>query len=91
MSRIDTIIETERITIMKATCTLSRMQDGTWLVRHSSSTLGTVEVSGSFREEALTEMRNELQFRSEWCPCSGASADRVELQVSEDFSLTKQR
>jgi hypothetical protein len=69
---------------MKAACALSRTRDGTWLVRHSSSTLGTVEVSGSSREEALTEMRDELQFRSEWCPCSGASADRVELQVSED-------
>jgi hypothetical protein len=71
---------------MKAACTLSRMRDGTWLVRHSSPTLGTVEVSGSSREEALTEMRNELQYRSEWCPCSGASADRIELEVSEASS-----
>ena len=72
---------------MKAACTLSRMRNGTWLVRHSSSLLGTVEVTGSSREEALTDMRNELQYRSEWCPCSGASADMVELQVSEDSSL----
>ena len=35
-------------------------------------------------------MRNELQYRSEWCPCSGASADTVELQVSEDSSPTRQ-
>jgi hypothetical protein len=63
------------------------MQNGTWLVRHSSSILGGVEVSGSSREEALTEMRNELQFRSEWSPCCAASADQVELQVSEDSSL----
>jgi hypothetical protein len=68
---------------MKATCTLVRTRDGTWLVRHSSSALGTVEVSGSSREQVLTDMRNELQYRSEWCPCSGASADTVELQVSE--------
>jgi hypothetical protein len=46
--------------------------------------LGTVEVSAASREQALTEMRDELQFRSEWCPCSGASAERVELQLSED-------
>ena len=71
---------------MIAACTLSKMLNGTWLVRHSSSTLGTVEVSGTSREEALTDMRNELQYRSEWCPCSGASADTVELQVSEDSS-----
>jgi hypothetical protein len=60
------------------------MWDGAWLVRHSSSILGTVQISGPSREEALTKMRNELQYRSEWCPCSGASADPVELQVSDD-------
>jgi hypothetical protein len=75
---------------MKAAYTLSRIRDGSWLVRHSSGTLGTVEVSGFSREEALTDMRNELQYRSEWCPCSGASADTVELQVSEDSSPIKQ-
>jgi hypothetical protein len=72
---------------MKAACTLSRMRNGTWVVRHSSATLGTVEVSAASREEALADMRDELQFRSEWCPCSGASADQVELEVSEDSSL----
>ena len=76
---------------MRAACTLSRMRDGTWLVRHSSSILGTVEVSGRSREEALTKMRNELQYRSELCPCSGASADTVELQVSEESVPTGQR
>jgi hypothetical protein len=66
------------------------MRDGTWLVRHSSPILGTVQISGPSREEALAEMRNELQYRSEWCPCSGASADSVELQVYEDFSPIRQ-
>jgi hypothetical protein len=75
---------------MKAACTLSKMWNGTWLVRHSSRTLGTVEVSAASREEALTEMRDELQFRSEWCPCSGASTDRVELLVSEESSVPKE-
>jgi hypothetical protein len=69
---------------MKASCTLSRMPNGAWLVRHSSPALGTVEVSAPSRDEALTKMRNELQYRSEWCPCSGASGDLVELQVSEE-------
>jgi hypothetical protein len=77
--------------IMRAACTLSRKRDGTWLVRHSSSILGTVEVSGPSREAALTKMRDELQYRSEWCPCSGASADTVELQVSEESVPTGQR
>jgi hypothetical protein len=74
---------------MKAACTVRRMSNGTWVVRHSSATLGTVEVSAPSRDEALTKMRNELQYRSEWCPCSGASGDTVELQVSEDAGLAR--
>jgi hypothetical protein len=69
---------------MKAPCTVSRMRNGAWLVRHSSSSLGTVELSGCSREEALTKMRNELQYRIELCPCSGVSGDTVELQVLEE-------
>ena len=76
---------------MRAACTLRRMRDGTWLVRHSSPILGTVQISGPSREAALTKMRDELQYRSEWCPCSGASADTVELQVSEESVPTGQR
>jgi hypothetical protein len=68
---------------VKAPCTVSRMANGTWSVRHSSSALGTVEVSATSREEALAKMRNELQYRIEWCPCSGVTGDTVDLQVSE--------
>jgi hypothetical protein len=81
----------ERATIMNAACTLRRVPGGAWLVRHSSPALGDVEVSASSREEALTKMRNELQYRSELCPCSGASADTVELRVSEDPGTTERR
>src|SRR5207244_12742393 len=69
---------------MKAPCTVSRIRNGSWLVRHASAALGTVEVSAPSREEALTKMRDELQYRIEWCPCSGVSGDTVVLQVSED-------
>jgi hypothetical protein len=31
----------------------------------------------------LTKMRDELQYRIEWCPCSGAAGDTVKLQVRE--------
>jgi hypothetical protein len=75
-----------RTIVTKALCTLSRRPNGTWLVRYSSSALGTVEVSAPSRDEVLTKMRDELQYRSEWCPCSGASGDSVELQVTDDSS-----
>jgi hypothetical protein len=54
------------------------------LARHAGSSTGQVEVTAPTRDEALTEMRNELQYRIECRPCSGASGDAVELQVREE-------
>jgi hypothetical protein len=69
---------------MKLTCTLSHLANDKWLARHTGSSTGQVEVTARTRDEALTKMRDELQYRIEWCPCSGASGDVVELQVRED-------
>ena len=69
---------------MKLTCTLSHLANGQWLARHTGSSTGQVEVTALTREEALTKMRNELQYRIEWCPCSGAWGDSVDLQVREE-------
>lgn len=69
---------------MKAPCTVSRLGNGAWVVRHSSSTLGSVEVTASSRDGALVKMRDELQFRIELCPGSGVSGDTVVLEVHED-------
>lgn len=67
---------------MMASCTLT-MRNGVWSVSHSSSTLGTVQVAADSRDEALSKMRNELQYRIELCPCSGASGDTVVLDVQD--------
>jgi hypothetical protein len=67
-----------------ATCTVSRLANGPWLARHAGSSTGQVEVMAPTRDEALTKIRNEVQYRIEWCPCSGASGDAVELQVWEE-------
>jgi hypothetical protein len=69
---------------MKLTCTLSRLANGKWLAKHAGPSTGQVEVTAPTREEALTKMRDELQYRIEWCPCSGASGDTVELLVREE-------
>jgi hypothetical protein len=65
--------------------TLSHLANGKWLARHTGSSVGQVEVTAPTREEALTKMRNELQYRIEWCPCSGASGDTVELLAKEEW------
>jgi hypothetical protein len=69
---------------MKLTCILSPLANGRWLARHTGSSVGQVEVTAPSREEALTKMRNELQYRIEWCPCSAVSGDTVELEVQEE-------
>jgi hypothetical protein len=69
---------------MKFTCTLTRLANGHWLARHVASTLGKVEVTAPTRDEALVKMRNELRYRSEYCPCTGVTEDFVELQVREE-------
>ena len=66
---------------MKLTCTVSQLANGNWLARHTGSSVGQVEVTAPTREGALAKMRNELRYRSEYCPCTGVSDDFVELQV----------
>ena len=68
---------------MKLTCTVARLATGKWLARHAGSSTGRVEVTAPTREEALTKLRDELQYRIELCPCSGVSGPTVELQVRE--------
>ena len=69
---------------MKLTCTVSRLANGKWLARHTGQSTGHVEVVAPTREEAVTKMRDELQYRIELCPCSGAWGETVELQVREE-------
>jgi hypothetical protein len=69
---------------MKLTCTLSRLSNGEWLARHTGSSVGQVDVTAPTKEDALTKMRNELQYQIELCPCSGVSGPTVELQVREE-------
>jgi hypothetical protein len=69
---------------MKLTCTISHLANGIWLARHTGSSMGQVEVTAPTRVEALTKMRDELQYRIELCPCSGVSGPTVELHVREE-------
>jgi hypothetical protein len=69
---------------VKLTCTVHRLSGGKWLARHSGSSTGQVEVTAPTRDEVVAKMRDELQYRIELCPCSGAWGDIVELQVREE-------
>jgi hypothetical protein len=69
---------------MKFACTLAHLANGNWMARHSGSSLGRVEVTAPSRHQAITKIRNELRFRSEYCPCTGVAEDFVELLMIEE-------
>jgi hypothetical protein len=69
---------------MKFTRTVSHLANGNCLAQHTGSSVGQVEVTAWAREEALAKMRNELRYRSEYCPCTGVTEGFVELQVREE-------
>lgn len=72
---------------MIAHCTICRLPSGEWLIRHSSTELGEIALRGASRNDVLSRMRVELQYRAELCPCSGASLGAFELAVQEQFGL----
>jgi hypothetical protein len=69
---------------MKLTCTVSHLANGNWMARHTGASTGRVVATAPTRDEALTKVRDELQYRIEWCRCSGSSGDTVELHVREE-------
>ena len=76
---------------MRFPCTLRRLTDGRWQVRHTGPAVGTVEVSADTRDQALAKMRDELRYRVELCPCSGVSDDYVQLEVQGESVQTKEK
>ncbi|MBN92648.1 MAG: hypothetical protein CL928_01040 [Deltaproteobacteria bacterium] len=66
-------------------CTIKPLIDGAWQARCMASAIGTVVVEADSREEALDQMRDEIRFRVEFCPCSAVADDYVQLDVTEQF------
>ena len=68
---------------MKVQVTLKRLMDGAWQAQALGSELGNIEATGRSRALALENMREEINYRLEWCPCSGVADDYVKLEVRE--------
>ena len=67
---------------MKFPCTIARLANGDWSVRHVSPNLGTVQVTARSQDEALEKMRGELRYRLEICPCTGELYQDVQIEIS---------
>jgi len=68
---------------MKFSCQLARREGGAWSARHEGPEVGRVEVTAATREQVLTKLRNELQYRLEFCPCTGEAWRDVEIELIE--------
>jgi hypothetical protein len=64
---------------------IKRVSSG-WSLRCTRPGIGTVEVTGVSRDEAVAKMRAEIRYRVESCPCGGVPDDYVELEIEESPS-----
>jgi hypothetical protein len=69
---------------MKFQCTLVEQPRGCWSARHSSASLGTVEVIAASRVEVLEKLRNELRYRLELCPCTGEAYQNLQIELQTE-------
>jgi hypothetical protein len=68
---------------MRIRCRLSREAGGGWKARHESEEVGSVEVLGASREQAIEKIKGEIRYRLELCPCTGETYQHIEIEVDE--------
>jgi hypothetical protein len=56
---------------MKLRCTITRLSNGQWSVRHESADGGNVGGTAASRDEGLEKMRGELCYILEFCAWVG--------------------
>jgi hypothetical protein len=54
---------------------------GQWLARHEGGDLGEVTARGASRDEAIENLRGELRYRLEICPCTGESYQHIDIEI----------
>jgi hypothetical protein len=67
---------------VKFPCTITRLGNSDWTVRHVSPNLGSFQVTARSQNEALEKMRGELRYRLEICPCTGELYQDVQIEIS---------
>ena len=71
-----------RLPRMKYRVVLKRLLDGKYYARCNAAPIGLAEATADTADMALEKVRDEIRYQLEWCPCSGVSADYVELDVA---------
>lgn len=69
---------------MQFRCRVRRLPTGQWSMEASDPRLGAVVVQGPSREEVRQKMRQELQYRLEYCPCTGELYSDATIELIEE-------
>lgn len=71
---------------MRYRVTVKRLIDGEYYARCEAGPNGLVERTGRTEDEAVQRLRAEIEYELEWCPCTGAAREIVELDVRRNGS-----
>jgi hypothetical protein len=63
--------------------TLKRLTGGEYYARCEAGPNGLAEGVADTAGGAVEEVRKEIRYQLEYCPCSGVSRDYVELEVRD--------
>jgi len=66
---------------VKYRVSVKRLLDGHYYARCETAPQGLVERLGTTEEDVLERVQREIEYRLEWCPCTGASREEVFLEV----------
>jgi predicted RNase H-like HicB family nuclease len=64
---------------MRYQVTVKQLIDGDWYARCVAAPSGVAVAQAKSKEEALENLRAEIRYQLEWCPCSGVADDYVQL------------
>ena len=68
---------------VRLAATLKRLLDGRYQAVSLGTPVGPCEAVADTRDGALEQLRKEIRYRLEMCPCSGVADDYVQLDVRE--------
>jgi predicted RNase H-like HicB family nuclease len=66
---------------MRYKATVKQLIDGDWYARCVAAPNGLASGQADSRDVALEQLREEIRYQLEWCPCSGVANDYVQLDV----------
>jgi hypothetical protein len=66
---------------MKFRVSVKRLLDGQYYARCETAPNGLLERVAKTEDDAVGRVQKEIEFQLEWCPCTGAAREQIEIEV----------